>query len=182
MRQAPGLPRVDVRINGVEIESVDGTSFGGTPHVLVGSDRGSNVDVYLVTDPAQPQWVQLLPSQVTMLTEANGQPLKVDPEGIAKVNDGCWVASEGNAVAHNELIKLNTADVTTTTCKNKPRAWWCSTATCGWPTTTMARAGLGCSTPASPEKAHFLLSKHNEFGFSLWCHRDFFPLGCNAST
>ncbi|MDO9159103.1 MAG: hypothetical protein Q7U45_06555 [Burkholderiaceae bacterium] len=117
-----------------------------------------------------------------MLTEANGQPLKVDPEGIAKVTDGCWVASEGNAVAHNELIKLNTADVTTTTCKNKPRAWWCSTATCGWPTTTMARAGLGCSTPASPEKAHFLLFKHNKFGFSLWCHRDFFPLGCNAST
>ena len=57
MRQAPGLPRVDVRINGVEIESVDGTSFGGAPHVLVGSDRGSNVDVYLVTDRPRPATV-----------------------------------------------------------------------------------------------------------------------------
>jgi len=195
---------------GVEIESVASASFGGTPHLLVGSERGSYVDVYRVTDPAQPQWVQLLPSgmspeglttvtrradgqqlvvtanerddslniyrfhpqgapanmqepqlvakdgiawgalsgldtdgthlyavpdnafsqsriwrinpaelgqgrlvidQVTMLTEANGQPLKVDPEGIAKVADGFWVASEGKTVADNELIKVNLAGV-----------------------------------------------------------------------
>jgi hypothetical protein len=195
---------------GVEIESVASASFGATPYLLVGSERGSYVDVYRVTDPTQPQWVQLLPSgmspeglttithradgqqlvvtanerdnslniyrfhaqgapanllepqlvakdgipwgalsglttdgthlyavpdnafaqsriwrinpaelaqgrmvidQVTMLTEANGQPLKADPEGIAKVADGFWVASEGTTVADNALIKVNTAGV-----------------------------------------------------------------------
>lgn len=195
---------------GVEIESVASGNFGGMPYLLVGSERGSYVDVYRVADPSQPQWVQLLPSgmspeglttvtrradgqqlvvtanerddslniyrfhpqgahantqepqlvakdgiawgalsgldtdgthlyavpdnafgqsriwrinpaelaqgrmvidQVTMLTEANGQPLKVDPEGIAKVADGFWVASEGKTVADNELIKVNAAGV-----------------------------------------------------------------------
>lgn len=195
---------------GVEIEAVASASFGGTPHLLVGSERGSYVDVYHVANPAKPEWVQLLPSgmspeglttvtrradgqqlvvtanerddslniyrfypqgapansqepqlvaqhgiawgalsglttdgthlyavpdnafaqsriwrinpaqraqgrlvidQVTVLTEANGQPLRVDPEGIAKVADGFWVASEGKTVADNELIKVNTAGV-----------------------------------------------------------------------
>jgi len=195
---------------GVEIESVASGNFGGMPYLLVGSERGSYVDVYRITNPAQPQWAQLLPSgmspeglttvtrradgqqlvvtanerddslniyrfhpqgvpantqepqlvakdgiawgalsgldtdgthlyavpdnafgqsriwrinpaelaqgrmvidQVTMLTEANGQPLKVDPEGIAKVADGFWVASEGKTVADNELIKVNAAGV-----------------------------------------------------------------------
>lgn len=195
---------------GVEIESVASATFGGMPYLLVGSERGSYVDVYRVSHPAQPEWVQLLPSgmspeglttvtrradgqqlvvtanerddslniyrfhpqgapantqepqlvakdgmpwgalsglatdgshlyavpdnafgqsriwrinpaelgqgrmvidQVTMLTEANGQPLKVDPEGIAHVADGFWVASEGKTVADNELIKVNTAGV-----------------------------------------------------------------------
>jgi hypothetical protein len=195
---------------GVEIESVASGNFGGMPYLLVGSERGSYVDVYRITNPSQPEWVQLLPSgmspeglttvtrradgqqlvvtanerddslniyrfhpqgapantqepqlvakdgiawgalsgldtdgthlyavpdnafgqsriwrinptelaqgrmvidQVTMLTEANGQPLKVDPEGIAKVADGFWVASEGKTVADNELIKVNAAGV-----------------------------------------------------------------------
>lgn len=195
---------------GVEIEGVASASFGGTPHLLVSSERGSFVDVYRVRDPARPEWVQLLPTghspeglatithradgqqlfvtanegdgslnlfrfhpqgapanpkepqlvaregiawgalsglttdgthlyavpdnafaqsriyrinpsevargpmvidQVTMLTEANGQPLQADPEGIARVPDGFWIASEGATVEGNELIHVNAAGV-----------------------------------------------------------------------
>jgi hypothetical protein len=46
--------------------------------------------------------------QVVPLTE-QGQPLKVDPEGIARVADGFWIASEGATVDGNELIKVNAA-------------------------------------------------------------------------
>lgn len=195
---------------GVEIEGVAAGRFGGVPHLLVSSERGSFVEVYRVSNPAKPERVQLLPTgmspeglatvtrradgqqlfvtanevegslniyrfhpqgapahpqepqlvadegiawgalsglttdgthlyavpdnafaqsriyrinpaeraqgrmvidRVTLLTEANGQPLKVDPEGIAHVADGFWVASEGATVDGNELIKVNTAGV-----------------------------------------------------------------------
>ena len=195
---------------GVEMESVASGVFDGTAHLLVGSERGSFVEVYRLDDLKQPTLVQLLPTgaspeglttvsgradkqqlfvtanekdnslniyryhpqgapantkepqvvstggiawgalsglttdgthlyavpdnafaqsriyrinpaevaqgrmvidQVTLLTEANGQPLRVDPEGIAKVADGFWVASEGASVEGNELIKVNHAGV-----------------------------------------------------------------------
>lgn len=48
--------------------------------------------------------------QVTPLTD-NGRPLKLDPEGIARVADGFWIASEGATVDGNELIKVNAAGV-----------------------------------------------------------------------
>ena len=193
---------------GVEIEGVTSARFGGKPYLLVGSERGSFLEVYEVSDPRQPRFVQLLPTgmspegmttvtrradgqqlavtanegdgsiniyrfhaagapagdpqivardpslpwgalsglttdgthlyavpdnafaqsriwrlnmgeaaqgrvvidQVVPLTD-NGQPLKVDPEGIARVADGFWIASEGAAVDGNELIKVNTAGV-----------------------------------------------------------------------
>lgn len=189
---------------GVEIEGVASARFGGRPHLLVGSERGSFLAVYEVSDPAQPRFVQLLPTglspegittitrrtdgqqlavtanegdgsinlyrfhaqgapvgepqivardaglpwgalsglttdgthlyavpdnafghsriwrlnmteaaqgrvvidQVIPLTD-KGQPLKVDPEGIARVADGFWIASEGATVDGNELIKVD---------------------------------------------------------------------------
>jgi len=196
---------------GVEIEAVAAGRFGGKPYLLVGSERGSFVEVHRVDDPKQPQFVQLLPTgmspeglttvtkrrdgqqlfvtanekenslniyrfhaqgapagarepqlvakdagmpwgalsglttdgthlyavpdnafgqsrifridpsdatqgrltldQVTLLTEADGKALKVDPEGITKVADGFWIASEGASVEGNELIKVNMAGV-----------------------------------------------------------------------
>ncbi len=192
---------------GVEIEGVASARFGGQPSLLVGSERGSFLAVYEVSDPKQPRFVQLLPTglspegittvtrradgqqlavtanewdgsinlyrfhtagapvgepqivardasmpwgalsglttdgthlyavpdnafaqsrvwrlnmaeaaqgrvvidQVTPLTEADGQPVKLDPEGIARVADGYWIASEGATVDGNQLIKVNTA-------------------------------------------------------------------------
>ncbi|WP_204113149.1 esterase-like activity of phytase family protein [Shimia biformata] len=49
---------------GVEPESVTFARFGDTPYVFVGSERGSIVGVYDVTDPAAPVLKQLLPSGV----------------------------------------------------------------------------------------------------------------------
>jgi len=49
---------------GVEPESVTFDVFNGTPHLFVGSERGSVVGVYNVTDPANPVLEQLLPSGI----------------------------------------------------------------------------------------------------------------------
>jgi hypothetical protein len=193
---------------GVEIEGVATGRFGGRLHLLVGSERGSFLEVYEVSNPKQPRFVQLLPTgmspegittvkhradgqqlavtanevegsislyrfhatgvpagdpqivasdattpwgalsglstdgqylyavpdnafaqsriwrinpaeaargrmvidQVILLTEG-GKPLQVDPEGIARVADGYWIASEGATVDGNELIKVNATGV-----------------------------------------------------------------------
>jgi Esterase-like activity of phytase len=193
---------------GVEVEGVTSARYGGQPYLLVGSERGSFLEVHEVSDPKQPRFVQLLPTgmspegittvtrradgqqlavtanevegsinlyrfhksgapagepqfiardasmpwgalsglttdgshlyavpdnafaqsriwrinpadaaqgrmvidQVIPLTEG-GKPLQVDPEGIARVADGFWIASEGATVDGNELIRVNAAGV-----------------------------------------------------------------------
>ena len=59
---------------GVEPESVTFAEYDGTPLLFVGSERGSVVGVYDVTDPAAPELVQLLPSGI-------------GPEGYAAIPD-----------------------------------------------------------------------------------------------
>ena len=49
---------------GVEPESITFATFDGTPLVFVGSERGSAVGVYDVTDPAAPVLLQILPSGI----------------------------------------------------------------------------------------------------------------------
>ncbi|MBV7395138.1 esterase-like activity of phytase family protein [Mameliella sediminis] len=49
---------------GVEPESIETAIFDGTPMVFVGSERGSAVGVYDVTDPAAPVLKQILPSGI----------------------------------------------------------------------------------------------------------------------
>lgn len=49
---------------GVEPESIETATFGGTPMVFVGAERASVVGVYDVTDPANPVLAQLLPSGI----------------------------------------------------------------------------------------------------------------------
>ncbi len=49
---------------GVEPESVTFDTFGGTPMIFVGSERGSVVGVYDATDPTAPVLTQLLPSGI----------------------------------------------------------------------------------------------------------------------
>ncbi|WP_415401135.1 esterase-like activity of phytase family protein [Tateyamaria sp. SN3-11] len=49
---------------GVEPESVTTGTFGGTPYLFVGSERGSIVGVYDITDPVAPVLKQMLPSGI----------------------------------------------------------------------------------------------------------------------
>jgi len=49
---------------GVEPESIETATFGGVPMVFVGSERGSVVGVYDITDPAAPRLHQMLPSGI----------------------------------------------------------------------------------------------------------------------
>ncbi|WP_298495242.1 esterase-like activity of phytase family protein [uncultured Maritimibacter sp.] len=49
---------------GVEPESVTAGTFGGTPMVFIGSERGSAVGVYDVTNMASPVLTQILPSGI----------------------------------------------------------------------------------------------------------------------
>lgn len=49
---------------GVEPESIETATFDGTPMIFVGSERGSAVGVYDVTNPAAPELTQILPSGV----------------------------------------------------------------------------------------------------------------------
>ena len=49
---------------GVEPESIETATFGGTPMIFVGAERSSIVGVYDATDPANPVLKQLLPSGV----------------------------------------------------------------------------------------------------------------------
>jgi len=49
---------------GAEPESIEAATFGGVPMVFVGSERGSVVGVYDITDPAAPRLHQVLPSGI----------------------------------------------------------------------------------------------------------------------
>lgn len=50
---------------GVEPESIEVATFGGTPYVFVVSERGSIIGVYDVSDLAAPRLTQLLPSGIS---------------------------------------------------------------------------------------------------------------------
>jgi hypothetical protein len=81
---------------GVEPESIETATFGGTPMVFVGSERGSAVGVYDVTDPEAPVLAQLLPSGIgpegyvalperNLLVSANEEDLRGDGGPAAHV-------------------------------------------------------------------------------------------------
>ncbi|WP_368185161.1 esterase-like activity of phytase family protein [Aestuariibius sp. HNIBRBA575] len=71
---------------GVEPESIETATFGGTPMVFVGAERASVVGVYDATDPTAPVLMQLLPSGI-------------GPEGYAAIPD------------RNLLISANEVDL-----------------------------------------------------------------------
>lgn len=71
---------------GIEPESVETAAFAGTPMAFIGSERGSVVAVYDMTDPAAPLLKQLLPSGIA-------------PEGIVAIPE------------RNLLVTANEADL-----------------------------------------------------------------------
>ncbi|MBU3028901.1 esterase-like activity of phytase family protein [Paracoccus marinaquae] len=91
---------------GVEPKSIEFGIFDGQPLLFVGSERGSAVGVYDVSDPAAPQLLQLLPSGVgpegyvvipgrNLLVSANETDLGED--GLARSHVMLFQRSEGPA-------------------------------------------------------------------------------------
>jgi hypothetical protein len=92
---------------GVEPESVEVATFGETPVVFIGSERGSAVGVYDVSDPAAPQLTQILPSGIgpegyvalperNLLVSANETDL--GPDGGARAHVMIFERQEAEAV------------------------------------------------------------------------------------
>ena len=103
-------PQLEARDAGMPWGALSGLSTDGT-HLYAVPDNAFGQSRIFRIDPTDAAQGRLALDRVTLLTEADGQALKVDPEGIAKVADGFWIASEGKTVADNELIKVNMAGV-----------------------------------------------------------------------
>ena len=91
---------------GVELESVEFATFGGTPMAFVASERASIIGVYDLTDPAAPVLTQLLPSGVSpegivaipgrnLLATANEVDLGED--GLARAHVMIYALEDGPA-------------------------------------------------------------------------------------
>ena len=103
-------PQLEARDAGMPWGALSGLSTDGT-HLYAVPDNAFGQSRIFRIDPTDAAQGRLTLDQVTLLTEADGKALKVDPEGIAKVSDGFWIASEGKTVADNELIRVNMAGV-----------------------------------------------------------------------
>lgn len=86
--------------------TTDGSFMYAVPDNAFGESRIYRLNPVDVTVKGK-----LVIDQVIPLTLSDGSALKVDPEGIAKVPDGFWVAAEGANVDANELIKVTAAGV-----------------------------------------------------------------------
>ncbi|GHA57519.1 alkaline phosphatase [Amylibacter ulvae] len=84
--QAGHYPEKRSGKKGVEPESVEVGMFNGTPYAFIGSERGSIVAVYNMSNPAEPVLKQLLPSGIA-------------PEGIVAIP------------SRNLLVTANEADL-----------------------------------------------------------------------
>ncbi|MFD0978129.1 esterase-like activity of phytase family protein [Tropicimonas aquimaris] len=91
---------------GVEPESVEVATFGGTPYVFIGAERASVVGVYDATDPSAPVLKQLLPSGIgpegyvaiperNLLVSANETDL--GPDGGVRAHVMIFEMAEGDA-------------------------------------------------------------------------------------
>ncbi|PWJ18080.1 esterase-like activity of phytase family protein [Jannaschia seohaensis] len=89
---------------GVEPESVAFAEVAGTPMVFVGSERGSVVGVYDVTDPAAPVLAQLLPSGVG----PEGYAVPADRGLLVTANEGD-LTEDGGARAHVMIYRYGAA-------------------------------------------------------------------------
>ncbi|SNT34677.1 esterase-like activity of phytase family protein [Tropicimonas sediminicola] len=91
---------------GVEPESVEVATFGGTPYIFIGAERASVVGVYDATDPSAPVLKQLLPSGIgpegyvaiperNLLVSANETDL--GPDGGVRAHVMIFEMAEGDA-------------------------------------------------------------------------------------
>ncbi len=109
-RGAPvGEPQIVARDASMPWGALSGLTTDGT-HLYAVPDNAFAQSRIWRLNMAEAAQGRVVIDQVIPLTD-NGQPLKLDPEGIARVTDGFWIASEGATVDGNELIKVNAAGV-----------------------------------------------------------------------
>lgn len=105
--QEPQLVAKDITIPWGALSGLttDGSMMYAVPDNAFGQSR-----IYRI-NPTEAANGRMIIDQVTMLTQPDGSPLKVDLEGVVYTPDGFWVAAEGKTVADNELIKVNRTGV-----------------------------------------------------------------------
>lgn len=105
-----GEPQIVARDASMPWGALSGLTTDGT-HLYAVPDNAFAQSRIWRLNMAEAAQGRVVIDQVVALTDANGQALKLDPEGIARVADGFWIASEGATVDSNELIKVNAAGV-----------------------------------------------------------------------
>lgn len=104
-----GEPQIVARDASMPWGALSGLTTDGT-HLYAVPDNAFAQSRIWRLNMAEARQGRVVIDQVTPLTD-NGRPLKLDPEGIARVADGFWIASEGATVDGNELVKVNAAGV-----------------------------------------------------------------------
>lgn len=102
-----GEPQIVARDASMPWGAISGLTTDGT-HLYAVPDNAFAQSRIWRLNMAEARQGRVVIDQVTPLTD-NGRPLKLDPEGIARVADGFWIASEGATVDGNELVKVNAA-------------------------------------------------------------------------
>lgn len=102
-----GEPQIVARDASMPWGALSGLTTDGT-HLYAVPDNAFAQSRIWRLNMAEAAQGRVVIDQVTPLTD-NGRPLKLDPEGIARVADGFWIASEGATVDGNELVKVNAA-------------------------------------------------------------------------
>lgn len=105
-----GEPQIMARDASMPWGALSGLTTDGT-HLYAVPDNAFAQSRIWRLNMAEAAQGRVVIDQVVALTDAHGQALKLDPEGIARVADGFWIASEGATVDGNELIRVNAAGV-----------------------------------------------------------------------
>ncbi len=106
----PADPQIVAQDANLPWGALSGLTTDGVDLYAVPDNAFSQSRIYRI-NPVDANQGKMTLESATLLTLADGSPLKVDPEGIARVSDGFWIAAEGSTVATNELIKVNEAGV-----------------------------------------------------------------------
>lgn len=100
-----GEPQIVARDASLPWGALSGLTTDGT-HLYAVPDNAFAQSRIWRLNMAEAAQGRVVIDQVTPLTDADGKAMKLDPEGIARVADGFWIASEGATVDGNELIKV----------------------------------------------------------------------------
>lgn len=106
----PAEPLLAARDTSVPWGALSGLSTDGTRLYAVPDNVFAQSRIFTL-DPAELANGRMTVASALLLTQPDGSALQVDPEGVARVADGFWIAAEGKTVAANELIKVNLAGV-----------------------------------------------------------------------